>query len=185
MANASRSMYLAVRRPVLATTALTIAATLLLAAPIANAFNFGDMMNPGRWMGGNKDRYYDDDYYGGPWGPGYGGYGAPGYGAPGYGGYGAPGYGAPGYGGYGAPGYGGYGVPGYGGYGAPAYGVPAAPAAPTTGASDAKEQEIEALKRRIDQLESRQAPAMPANPPARGGADGWPAAPAFRPMDQY
>ena len=178
MANASRSMHTAVRRPVLATTALTIATTLMLAAPIAHAFNFGDMMNPGRWMGGNDDRY-DDDYYGGPWGPGYG------YGGP----YGGP-YGAPGYGGYGAPGYGGYGVPGgygYGapGYGAPAYGVPAAPAAPTTGGSDAKDQEIEALKRRIDQLESRQAPALPANPPARGGAEGWPAAPAFRPMDQY
>ena len=83
------------------------------------AVDMGNMMNPSKWFGGNKDRgdYYDDRRGG----PGYG-YGAPGYGygGPGYG-YGAPGYGygAPGYG-YGAPGYG-YGAPGYG-YGAPGYG---------------------------------------------------------------
>jgi len=59
--------------------------------------NFGDMMNPSRWMGGNHDRY--DDYRG----RGYGyGYGYPGWG-PGYGGYGYPGWGYPG---WGYPGYG-------------------------------------------------------------------------------
>lgn len=90
-----------------------------LTAP-ALAVGMGDMMNPSKWMGGNRDNdrrgdyppprgYYPDAY--GP-GPGYGGY--PGYGAPvnqapnapyppaaqGYGGGPAPGYGqgyAPGY----------------------------------------------------------------------------------------
>ena len=75
----------------------------------AQAMDFGNMMNPSKWMGGgNNDRGYG---YGG--GPGYGG---PGYGGPGYG-YGGPaGYGGgPGYG-YGGPG--GYGGgPGYGGPG--------------------------------------------------------------------
>jgi hypothetical protein len=109
--------------------AATLILGLTLAAGGGSAFaiNFGDMMNPSKWMGGNKNRDRDDrDYYG----PGYG-YGGPGwgYGGPGYG-YGGPGYGygGPGYGyggpgwGYGAPGYGGYGAPGYGGYGAPGYG---------------------------------------------------------------
>lgn len=74
----------------------------------ANAFNFGDMMNPSKWMGSGRDRYREE----GPWGgPGYGGYygGPPPAGyygpyGPGYGGYGGPRYGAP------APGYG-YGTP--------------------------------------------------------------------------
>ena len=85
----------------------------------AAGFNPMNMMNPGKWFGGGRDRgrYYDDDYYYDRyydrWGPGYG-YGR-GWG-PGWGGYG-PGYG---YGGW--PGYGyGYG-PGYG-YGAPGYGA--------------------------------------------------------------
>jgi len=69
----------------------------LMTSGAAQAANFGDFMNPGKWFGGN-DR---DDYYG-PYGyPGYGygypGYGYPGYGYPGYG-YGYPGYGYPGYG---------------------------------------------------------------------------------------
>jgi hypothetical protein len=116
-----------------------------LSAP-ALAAGMGDMMNPSKWMGGNKDNdrrgdyppppgYYRDAY--GP-GPGYGGY--PGYGAPvnqapgagyppaapGYGqGY-APGYGqgvapqgaAPGYGqGYYPPAYAPEFSPGYGPYG--------------------------------------------------------------------
>lgn len=158
-------------------------AAALLAIPTAQAFNFGDMFNPGRWMGGNRDRgdYYDD--YGGPWGPGYGGvpygYGAPGYGVPGYG---APGYGVPGYG-YGAP-----------GYAAPGYGVPVAPpVAPPAAAPavDARDQELETLRRRIEQLESRGSGAGSQRPPAAGNAPpgagdgGWPSAPAFRPMDQY
>lgn len=150
--------------------------------PTAEAFGFGDMMNPSKWMGGkNRDRdRYEDDYYDGPGGygggPGYG-YGGPGYGGPGYG-YGAPGYG------YGAPGYG-YGAPGYG---APAYGAPAvapapaaAPAAaPAPAATRGSAGEIEALKRRIDELEAGQRSGTPA--PA---ASDWPSAPAFRPMSKY
>jgi hypothetical protein len=74
------------------------------AALPAQAADFGDFMNPGKWFGGGNN---DRDYYG-PYGyPGYG-YGYPGYGY-GYPGYGYPGYGYPGYG-YGYPGY------GYGGY---------------------------------------------------------------------
>ncbi len=155
-------------RPALA--ALGTAAVLIAVTPVAQAFNFGDFMNPGRWLGGGGD----DDYYDGGYGPGYG-YGP--YGG-GYGPYGG------GYGPYGgAP----YGAAPYGaGYGAPvlppSYTVPAAPApagAPAAGASD-KDREIEALKRRIEQLESSQQRA-----PAGGSADGWPSAPAFRPMDQY
>jgi hypothetical protein len=143
--------------------------------PVAEAFNFGDMMNPGKWMGGrNRDRY--DDYYDGPgWGYGGPGYG---YGGPGYG-YGGPGYG------YGGPGYG-YGAPGYG-YGAPAVApvAPAAPAAPAaTPAAPARSSsasEIEALKRRIDELEASQHPSSSA--PAT--SNDWPSAPAFRPMSKY
>ena len=80
---------------------------------VAQAFNMGDMMKPGKWFGDSdrdryRDRYYDRGYYGGRYGP-YG-YGGGPYG--GYGPYGG-GYGPYGYGGYG--GYGGY--PGYGGYG--------------------------------------------------------------------
>jgi hypothetical protein len=37
----------------------------------------GNMMNPSKWMGGNKDNDRDDDYYDEP---GYGYGGAPGYG---------------------------------------------------------------------------------------------------------
>ncbi len=152
--------------------------------PVAEAFGFGDMMNPSKWMGGkNRDRY-DDDYYDGPnGGPGWGGPGY-GYGGPGYG-YGGPGYG---YGGYGAPGYGyggygGYGAPGYG-YGAPAVAAPAAPApaaAPAQSSSrSSSASEIDALKRRIDELEASQRPSNPA--PATSD---WPSAPAFRPMSKY
>lgn len=106
---------------------MIVAVSLLVAEPAA-AFDFGNMMNPSKWMGGNKDRdRYDDDYYGGP---GYG-YGGPGYG---YGGYGAPGYGYVGYGA--APGY------GYGG----------APAAGATGGGS-RDAEIQQLKERLRQLE--------------------------------
>jgi hypothetical protein len=158
-------------------------------APAAQAVSFGDMFNPGRWFGGGDDDYYYDE---GPWGP-YGGgpvgpYGAPyGYGAPGYAPYGAPGYGYPPAGGYAAP------------YAAPGYAAPVAPApAPSAATSDsAKDQEIEALKRRIEQLERQGgSPAREgeggragygpgALPPAGSGAESWPSAPAFRPMDQY
>jgi hypothetical protein len=125
---------------------LIVAASLLLANS-AYAMDMGKMMNPSKWMGGNKDRDRYDDYRGGPgYGypggpPGYGYGGAPGYAPPGYGYGGAPGYGAaPGYGYGGAPGYGA--APGYGG--APAYG------APGTGSNDA---EMMRLKERIRQLE--------------------------------
>jgi hypothetical protein len=154
----------------------------LLLASTANAFDMGNMMNPSKWMGGNKnsDRY--DDYGGGPggygggpggygggpggYGGGPGGYGgAPGYGGvPGYGGGpggygGGPGGYGGGPGGYGgAPGYGGGsgygGVPGYGG--APAYGAPAAGSA-----SDAAE--IEQLKARIKKLEESNQWAQPTS----------------------
>jgi hypothetical protein len=132
------------------TLALLVGAGFVAAAGTSFAMDFGNMMNPSKWMGGSKDRDRGD-YYGGPgYGPGYG-YGGPGYGwgGPGYG-WGGPGYGwgGPGYG-YGAPGYGyGYGAPGYGGYGMPA------PAAGLQQPGAANSQaEIEALKQRINQLE--------------------------------
>jgi hypothetical protein len=113
--------------------ALFVAASLLLANS-AYAMDMGKMMNPSKWMGGNKDNDRYDDYRGGP------GYGYPG-GPPGYGYGGAPGYGAgPGYGYGGAPGY--DAGPGYGG--APVYG------APSTGSNEA---EVMRLKERIRQLE--------------------------------
>ncbi len=159
-------------------TTLAASAALILAAPTAQAVGFGDMFNPGRWFGGyDDDRYYDQGPYG-AYGPGP--YGPPGYG--GYGPYGAPGYGAPG---YGSPGYGGQ-APGYGGgpdYGASAPSTSSSPAPSTS--ERAKDQEIEALKRRIDQLESRGASPNATQPPQGRGGGGWPAAPAFRPMDQY
>lgn len=110
----------------------SVAAFSLLLVNTAYAFNFGNMMNPSKWMGGNNDNDYYDDYYGGP-----------GYGGPGYGGYGYPGYGGYGY----AP-SGGYGYPGYGapGYAAPAYSAPA-----STGGSQS--EEIKQLKARIRKLE--------------------------------
>jgi hypothetical protein len=163
-----------VKKPMrLATSALTLVVT-MAAAPSLYAAGFGDMFNPGRWFGGNND---DDYYYDGP----YGGYGPGPYGVPGYG-----------YGPYAAPGYGyGYGALPYGyapgltpgvapGYSAPAVAAPAT-IAPAAGSVDAKDQEIEELKRRIEQLET----ARRGPPPASSAPDGWPAAPAFRPMDQY
>jgi hypothetical protein len=61
-----------------------IVASGLLLAGTAHAFDMGNMMNPSKWMGGNRnsDRYDD---YGGPggYGGGPGGYGGgPGYVAP-------------------------------------------------------------------------------------------------------
>jgi hypothetical protein len=148
---------------------------LFAAVPAAQAFGFGDMFSPGRWFGGNNDDYYYEDGPYGPYGPGPYGYGAP------YAPYGAPGY-APYSGGYGYPAAPGY-APPAAGYAAPSYAAPA-PAAPAAGADSAKDQEIEALKRRIEQLEGqRSAPPAPSAPPAASGD--WPSAPAFRPMDQY
>jgi len=142
----------------------------LMYSPEGRAFDFGDMMNPGRWMGGGNDRYDDD--YGGPWGGPYGAggpWGGP-YGGGGpWGGYGPGPYGggAP-YAPPGPPGY--YGAPGRpGGAAVPA---PAAPA-PAAKAPVQDNSEIEALQRRIEELESqRQQPAAP--PPSSGD---WSSAP--------
>jgi hypothetical protein len=168
----------------LTATAVTVLAALMVYAPVSYAFNFGNMMNPSRWMGGDGDRYDEgyDDYPGGP-------YGAPGFGYP-YGGY-APGYGAPGYGapGYGAPGYG----PPAPGYGAPAYpsapvaapgAAPAPAATPAPGSAPVDSAEVQALKRRVEELEAAQQQQRSAPPPAPPSGD-WPSAPAFRPMNQY
>jgi len=142
-------------------------------SPVSRAFDFGDMMNPGRWMGGSRDR--NDDYHGGPyagpWGDPYGG--GPWGGA--WSGYGPGPYG-------GGP----YGVPGYrGAVPTPAPTAPAAkvPSAPVTGSS-----EIDALKRRIKELESqqqRQSFVSPPNdrratPPSSDGGSEL----TFRPIDQ-
>lgn len=140
-------------------------------APLSQAFF--DAMNPNRWFGDD----YDDDYDGPP--P-YG-YGAPGYG-PGYGPslYGAP-YAAPGY--YGTPGY--YGAPGYQGIPGGMPGAPPLPAAGTPTSAD-QAREIERLRRRIEALEANRpaAPPSSASPPASEDfPTGWPAAPAFRPLD--
>jgi len=133
----------------------------MLLASSATAMDFGNMMNPSKWMGGGKDRDRYDDYYGGPGygypgGPyGYGG--APGYGyggTPGYGYGGAPGYGyggIPGYGYGGAPGYGG--TPGYGYGGSPGYGTEGGPAYGGVPGDESREAEIMRLKERIRQLE--------------------------------
>jgi hypothetical protein len=180
-----------------ALAATGIVGAMLVYAPVSQAFNFGDMMNPGKWMGGKGDRYDDWDeggpYGGGPWGGPYGGgpYGGGPYGGgpwgPG-GGYGAP-YGGPG---YGAPGL--YGAPGY----RPTPVVPAAPTAPRSSSSSSssenvKSAEIEALKRRIEELETKQqAPAYTAPPPSSWGSSNpsssgsdWGSAPAFRPLNKY
>jgi hypothetical protein len=118
---------------------ILITAINLMLASSANAFDMGNMMNPSKWMGGNKDKDRYDDY--GP-GPGYGYGGGPGYGygpGPGYGYGGGPGYG------YGpGPGYGYGGGPGYGYGGNPAYSAPGA------GSNDA---EIMRLRERLRQLE--------------------------------
>lgn len=169
-------------------TALGVVGATLVYAPVGQAFNFGDMMNPGRWMGGGSDRYDDDwndygpgSYGGGPYGPG--GFGGGPYGAP----YG-PGP-APYYGGYGAP-----------GYAAPAPAAPA-PAAAKSSSENTKSAEIEALKRRIDELEAKQG-AVSAPPPSTWGttttpstdwgsqsepssSSDWGSAPAFRPLGKY
>lgn len=76
-------------------TIILSAAALAMGMNAAQAFNFGNMMNPGKWFDND-----DHDYYR--------------YGR--YGGYGPYGWGGP-YGGYGPYGWGGYGPYGWGGYG--------------------------------------------------------------------
>ena len=87
------------RKIIISVAALGLAG--MAVANVAQAFNFGNMMNPSRWFDNDRDRYYDRGYYG------YGG-GPYGWGGP-YGGWGGPyGWGGP-WGGYGPYGYGGYG----------------------------------------------------------------------------
>jgi hypothetical protein len=90
------------RKIIISAAALGLAC--MAAANVAQAFNFGNMMNPSRWFDNDRDRYYDRGYYGGYGGP-YGWGGGP------YGWGGGPyGWGGPygGWGGYGGPyGYGG------------------------------------------------------------------------------
>lgn len=83
-------------RTTIAAASLGIVA--MVAVSAAQAFNFGNMMNPSRWF---NDRDRDRDYYGG-----YGGYGPYGYGGPyGWGGPYGGGYGP--YGGWGGGPWGG------------------------------------------------------------------------------
>jgi len=144
---------------------LRLVATLLVAAGLSapvHAVNFGDMMNPGRWFGGNRDA--DDRSYGRdvpP--PGY--YGAPayGYGAP----YGYPQGGAAPYGQPAAP------------AAAPAYGAPAA-SAPAAPAADDSEARIRALEQRIKELEAAQQP--PGYAPASSAPDVPQTPPGYAPL---
>jgi hypothetical protein len=86
------------------TAALTVGLGSLVTGQMAQAFDFGNMMNPSRWFGGDRDRYYDDYRYG--YGGPYGRWGGPyGWGGGPYGWGGGPyGYGTGPWGGY--PGYG-------------------------------------------------------------------------------
>jgi hypothetical protein len=115
------------------------------AAPLSYAIDFGDMMNPNRWLNGTRDR---NDAPPPPPPPSY----APPYVAP-------PPYYHP---------------------------TPGAPAAvsPTSAADKA---EIDALKRRIAELEAQQRTPV-AQPAPRGlptaPVNELPAAPVFRPLDK-
>lgn len=81
-------------------TIILSAAALAMGMNAAQAFNFGNMMNPGEWFDNDDDHYR----YGR-----YGGYGPYGWGGGPYGWGGGPyGWGGP-YGGYGPYGWGGYG----------------------------------------------------------------------------
>jgi hypothetical protein len=143
-----------------------LAAVLLLAAPMVQAQNFGNFMNPGNWFGGSdRDRGYDDRYPRGPIPPGYGypPYGAP----PGYGQYpyAQPPLGAQ------PPGMQPFGVvppsaPGAVAPAQPPFGW-SAPSAPMMGApSDAAaQQRIRELEQRLEELERRQRePVRPMRP---------------------
>jgi hypothetical protein len=130
--------------------------TFTLAAPASYAFDFGDMMNPNRWMNGDN-RNRNGDAPAPVYVPPPAGYVPP---AP-------PPYVAP------APNY-------YNG--APA--VAPTPAAPPSSAAD--KAEIEALKRRIEELERQQAQSVkPATPAPGAPATDWSTTPpTFRPLDQ-
>jgi len=117
--------------------------------PVSRAFDFSDMMNPGKWMGSNRDR--NDGYHGrpyaGPWGNPYGR-------GP-WGGHGPVPYGS-----------GPYGMPGY--PGAVPSPVRTKPTTKAPAASAAGSSEIDALKRRIRELESQQQQQPPAPLPTTG-----------------
>jgi len=82
---------------------IILSAALVTGMNAAQAFNFGNIMNPGKWFDDNDhDRYY--------YGRRYGGYGPYGWGGGPYGGYGPYGWGGGPYGWGGGPyGWGGYG----------------------------------------------------------------------------
>lgn len=165
-------MHLTLVRPVSAAALATVLGCSLY-TPTSQAIDFGRMMNPSRWMTGDR-RYDDGPYdYPGPYGAPYGmPYGVPGFGAP------PPGYGAPN-GWYPPP-------PGAAPMTGPApAAAAAAPAAPTPSAGGVDQHEVEALKRRVDELEARQREQTPAAAPRPPQSNEWPAAPAFRPMNQY
>lgn len=80
-------------------TVILSAAVLVMGMNAAQAFNFGNMMNPGEWFDNDNDHHRYGRYGYGPYGWGGGPYG--------WGG-GPYGWGGP-YGGYGPYGWGGYG----------------------------------------------------------------------------
>lgn len=134
------------RKLLAAVTTAGILGMSLTQNPTSHAFDFGDMMKPGKWMGDGRNRngdYYDRPYRGprgapyggGPWGRPWGGGYWPGP-------YGTAPYGA-----------GPHGVPRYRGTAPPAQAMPTAkaPSQATTGSN-----EIDELKRRIKELESQQ-----------------------------
>jgi hypothetical protein len=87
-----------IQKSIIAAAAIGTAAMAITTT--AQAFNFGNMMNPSRWFNDDDD-YYRRGYGYGPYGGyGYGPYGGYGYGPYG-GGWGGP-WGGP-YGGYGRP----------------------------------------------------------------------------------
>lgn len=130
----------------------------------AHAVDMGNMMNPSKWFGGDKEkddyRQDDRDYQGGP---------PPGYGPPQGQGYPPPqgrGYPGPRGQGYYPPPQGqGYPAPGYG-YG----GAPAAQARPMPSSPEACAARIRELEARIRQLEGMRNSPPPAGrtaPPVR------------------
>ena len=85
-------------------TGTSLGMALLATANVAQAFNMGNMMNPGEWFDDDDDYYRYDRYYGGRYGGPYGYGGGPyGYGGGPYGWGGGP------YGWGGGPYGGGYG----------------------------------------------------------------------------
>jgi len=132
---------LVLRKTLLAFLALSV---VFCYAPAGRALDFGNMMNPGQWFGGDRD----DDY----WDDGRYGYGAPPYGPP------PPlyGYGAPGM----APPYG-YGPAPMGA--APGYGAPTQAQSQESTTDPA--EELATLKERVRQLEEAKRQESQPPPP--------------------